>query len=66
MKGFVVVIILLCPFVTGCAGCTGFSQPNSGSQALDYSDGQGFSPTTDPHYIDGQPLDGRKGAINPY
>lgn len=56
MKGFVVVIILLCPFITGCAGC----QPNHGSEAVDWSPSDGFSPTSDPGFVDGQPLDLRK------
>ncbi len=57
MKRFLAVLILLCPFASGCAAI----QPTSGSQAVDWTPDGGFTPTSDPGYVDGHPLDMRKG-----
>ncbi len=51
------MLILVIPVVaSGCAGC----QPGgSGSQAVDFTPGQGFTPANGPGYMDGEPMDAR-------
>ena len=57
-RPFLLLIFALTPvFASGCAGCTW--QANSGSQAVEYTPGQGLAPANGPGFIDGEPLDMR-------
>jgi hypothetical protein len=55
---YVALVVMLIPVVaSGCCGC----QPGgSGSQAVDFNPGQGFTPTSDPSFVDGEPLNLRQ------
>jgi hypothetical protein len=52
---YLALLALLIPIVaSGCAGC----QPGgTGSQAVDFTPGEGFSATNDPSFVNGEPLD---------
>jgi hypothetical protein len=56
---FLVIFMLLIPVVaSGSAGCTW--QPNSGSEAVSYTPGEGLGPANGPGYMNGEPMDARR------
>jgi hypothetical protein len=52
------ILLVLVPFITGCAGCTSGQIGGTGSQSLDIGP-DGVKPTNDNSYWDGQAMDMR-------